>query len=107
VARPAYSTNLLAIREEAGTFTYTVAAGFVVVVRDVDAFWSYGLTPASLNVVGDLGETFAFWFADSVEPISQSFEWRGRQVFESGTSFSVITSSALDVRVSGYVLTDS
>jgi hypothetical protein len=107
VARPAYSTNLLSLREFEGTATYTVAAGFVVVVRDIDAFWSFGLTLASLNVVGDLGETFAFWTITPLSTNSQSFQWRGRQVFESGTSFSVITNSALDVRVSGYVLTDS
>lgn len=107
MARPAYSANLLAEREFEGTATYTVAAGFVVVVRDIDAFWSFGLTGADLNAVGDLGETFAYWSTDEELLSSQSFQWRGRQVFESGTSFSVITSSALDIRVSGYVLTDS
>lgn len=100
-----YSAVLAQLHEFEGTYTYDVTDEFVLVVRDIDAFWSFGLTLATLNVTGDLDETFAFWTIDPLATASQAFSWRGRQVVEPGGSFNVITSSALDVRVSGYLLT--
>lgn len=87
-----------------GTATYTVPAGLVAIVRDIDAYAAGPLSSnAHLRFTGYLGETLWFFVVSAQQQASG--QWRGRQVFRSGEGFGIVTDSAFDVRVSGYLLT--
>lgn len=85
--------------------TYTCPAGFVVVVRSIDAFITGLLGPANM-IVFDAGTGVTWWQAlASPPPIQQSFSWRGRQVFEAGVGFTALRGDGTwGVRISGYLL---
>jgi len=79
--------------------------GYTAVVRDVDAFWSLGLAAAQLNLFDGNDATFVYAYLGDGGITSELYSWRGRQVIPEGETFTVHTDSALDVRVSGYLLT--
>lgn len=98
-----YSTRFLAQSAAApGTYSYTVPAGYVAVLRDVDAF-------ANDNVSGNVlyftinNVAIAGW-VESALPL-QSFAWRGRQVARAGEIIAVTVLGHLPhFMMSGYLL---
>lgn len=107
MARPVYSTRFIQAHGLTSTASYTVPAGFIAVVRDVDTWIS---TPIGLNALflhGALGQ--AIWQTSATIGESQYGSWRGRQVFEPGELVEVEADvgalDAYDVTVSGYLLT--
>jgi hypothetical protein len=104
-----YSTQFHQERNSTG-WTYTNVGTFVVVVRDIDAFFGGGIVGGAANFVGTEGQTFAYFPFTGLD--SAVFSWRGRQVFNPGDTFGMTTSSGtglgpapgVDVMVSGYLL---
>ena len=98
-----YSTELARAHAYTGTQTVVAPPGIVIVLRDVDSYVSADLTGA-INVYlrGDGGEIIDWWVCDVDTTIVH--QWRGRQVFESGQSFSLTSDGPADWRCSGYEL---
>lgn len=101
-----YSVRFIAVKGLTGTSSYTVPAGMVAIVRDVDTFIG---TPTGVNALflhGEHGQ--AMWWTSATIGQSQYASWRGRQVVEAGLTFDVQASvgalDAYDVTVSGYLL---
>jgi hypothetical protein len=82
----------------------TVPLGETWVVRDIDAYTGATLTGTTLNF-RDANTTGTIWSTTASPTQAQSSEWRGRQVFRGGDVFDFVTTSAWDIRVSGYRLT--
>lgn len=101
---PVYSVELVAVAGLAGTVLFTVPAGNIVILRDLDVTYFSGLTSAGCNLTGSQGQTIAHLGWASLESTSTK-SWRGRQVIGPAEHFEVITDSALDVTLSGYLLT--
>ena len=101
-----YSTQLLKEAGFTGDFTVTTPTGFVTVLRDIDAYANNPLpsvSPIHLRLKNSLGGTL--WVVQ-VDPDTEAFfQWRGRQVFPAGDSFTISTDAAWDYSVSGYLLT--
>lgn len=100
-----YSTQLLAVQGLDGSQVYTVPIDKVLVIRDLDVYWGGSISNAgNVALIGSAGQTI--WSTGSAgDGSSKSWSWRGRQVLESGEAFSVHTDTAMDVTVSGYLLT--
>lgn len=86
-----------------GTRTITVDAGYTAVIRDIRVYASNGgLSPIVWYLQGTLGQSLD-WF--SVDPAETGIHfWTGRQVFYSGESIAAVTTGAMDVTISGYLL---
>lgn len=100
-----YSTLFLSGNTSAGSPIFTVPAGFIAVLRDVDVYCN-GIGGEELFLEDSTyGNTFARW--DILTPAdSGSKQWQGRQVFNPGGGFVfVATVGTWDVRASGYLLT--
>lgn len=84
--------------------SYVVPAGHVVVVRCIDAF-SAVLTGNELFV--ELHAVPAVVFFQASWAINETGwrNWRGRQVFEAADELLAFSNDALDVYISGYLLT--
>lgn len=102
MARSVYSSELAALRNFSGTFTYTVSSGFILVLRDLDASYD-GVTGVEIRLLGSAGQTI--WRAHGDVAHEGPFQWRGRQVILGGQSFQITTTDGADVTVSGYLLT--
>jgi hypothetical protein len=101
---PVYSTRFLAVQGLAGTSSFEVPAGFVAVIRDIDAYASTDLTAGRLYVKGP-GDNVLFFnhWGLGDEDIA---EWRGRQICFEGESFVADSPDIpIDVAISGYLLT--
>lgn len=97
-----YSTRLIEAHATSAE-TYTVPAGYRLVVRDADCFYPGGLGQ-SAQLEGPAGQIFAYFpFAAAVNGVLSS--WRGRQVFEPGETITFASTAAMDITVSGYLLT--
>ena len=99
-----YSTRFIEVSSLTPSAAYTVPAGFVAVVRDLDAVSQGSVAVAELVMVGAAGQAIYLAFA----PISTSmwFGWRGRQVLLAGETLHVdVANGPWDVSVSGYLLT--
>lgn len=107
-----YSTQFHQERNSGG-WIYANASDFVIVVRDIDAFFGGGANGGAANFIGTEGQTFAYFPFSALQ--SAGFSWRGRQVFRPGDTFGMTTTSELDlgdppgvdVMVSGYLLSPS
>lgn len=86
-----------------GTAVYTVPAGFVAVLRDLDAYFGGDIAPQNMFLHGPAGQ--AIWWNGWTVLIAGVAQWRGRQVIQGGESFDVTTDAPMDVSVSGYLLT--
>lgn len=83
--------------------TFLVPAGTVAILRDVDLVAIAATSGADLRELPS-GVRFATFSATAA---LQSFAWRGRQVFDPGTSIEVATSGGnWYARASGYLLTE-
>lgn len=103
-----YTTTFLAEKGLTGTVDYTVPAGFVAVVRDVQAYASV-TAAASITVRGPAGEAIYFfnW------PINgQAVDYRTiRVAYTAGQKIEAVANvgpvDAVDVTVTGYLLAAS
>jgi len=85
-----------------GADSLTVPAGFVCVVRDADCFYPGGVGQ-SAQLENPAGGIFAYFpFPLTVNGILDS--WRGRQVFLEGETVTFAATAAMDIQVSGYLL---
>jgi hypothetical protein len=98
-----YSTRFYEGKNVTSGTIVTVPAGYIAIVRDIDAFFGGGIEGGALNVIGTLGQTFA-WFPFT-GLTSAAFTWRGRQVFSAGESVRFVSGAGVDLTVSGYLLT--
>lgn len=103
-----YSTRFIGAQGATAPISYTVPNGYVAVVRDLDA---YSDTVASAEIFLRNAEGGAIYFFTWGVAQQQSVEWRGRQVYFAGETITVDISvgalDAIDVAVSGYLLTSS
>lgn len=97
-----YSTKLFEGRD-VSSWSYTVPAGFRLVVRDIDVFFGGGVEGGAANFVGTLGQTFAYFPFTGLESSGQ--HWQGRAVFDPGDEIGLVSGVGVDVTVSGYLLT--
>ena len=98
---PAYSTRFIGAHVPL-TATYTVPAGKVAVVRDVDLYYGGSISGASWFIRGNAGQSFAAGIFPATQSGWQS--WRGRQVLYGGEDLVVVVEDTMDVTVSGYLL---
>jgi hypothetical protein len=83
--------------------SFTVPAGYVLVVRDADCFYPGG-AGQSAQLEGPAGGIFAYFpFSAAINGVLVS--WRGRQIFYAGETFTFAATAAMDIMVSGYLLT--
>jgi len=102
VARAVYSVHVYAANGLNGGHSDGVPAGFVLVLRDLDVYYN-GLAGASVALQGNLSQTI--WNNNfSASPNGQYASWRGRQVFDALTTWAIVTDAAMDVTLSGYLL---
>lgn len=103
-----YSTVFLNGNTGSGAPVYTVPAGFVAVLRDVDVYNNSFVLAELFLEDSETGVTIKRWDNSALIPDANlgSDEWRGRQVFTEGNGFLFNASSGVwDVRASGYLLT--
>lgn len=87
-----------------GSVSVTVPAGLVYVLRDVDAV-NQSNAGSTFAILGAVGETI--WFVNPIFNANDLVaQWRGRQVFNAGESFSFTAGTgAWAFTASGYSLT--
>lgn len=96
-----YSTRFL-MAHATSIEGYTVPAGYVAIVRDADCFYPGGLGQSG-QLANASGGIFAYFpFAAAINGVLVS--WRGRQVLQPGEVFGFISTTAMDIMVSGYLL---
>jgi hypothetical protein len=102
---PVYSTRLFEALALTTNVGYTVPAGVRAVLRDVDIFIGAHGTETAFAILGGMGQVI--WYVDVASATTgQSFQWRGRQVFNPGDIISFVASAnGVDVSASGYLLT--
>jgi hypothetical protein len=99
---PVYSTQLLRASSSTGLIHLDVPAGYVCVVRDIDAV----AAPTSGNTLQAFVDGTAFWIVElGVEASFTWQSWRGRQVTLPAGLVQFSSSDVVDVVVSGYLLT--
>jgi hypothetical protein len=85
-----------------GSTAFTVPAGRVYVVRDID--WYQSQVAAAAVIRASEGIANLFWFAGAM-PVTRysGFQWRGRQVFQAGMVLQLWADASTTIaRVSGY-----
>lgn len=98
-----YSTRLYAALDLHGNEGYTVPGGYVCVLRDVDIFSYSSGSESGFALEGDLGQVI--WYVLVPPDTTQSYQWRGRQVFNPGDIITFNASAgSFDVTASGYLL---
>lgn len=101
-----YSTNFATASPPSGfTTLYTVATGFVVVVRDMELLNTGGLTETFSVFANTPGGSATFW---QIAASSLTwYQWAGRVVLPAGSSIqcSVPSGGSMQIMVSGYLLT--
>jgi hypothetical protein len=106
---PVYSTLFVREAGLVGPVYYDISDGTVVVVRSVDVYFGGGsLFPETFRLK-DLTSTATVVFMQYDIGVGGGRQWVGRQVFTpttTGNSLEFVATSAMDVSVSGYVLTN-
>lgn len=101
-----YSTRFMNGFMEPGIKSYTIPAGYVAVIRDIDVCATGTLSTPVPGVEVDIGGTV---FAQLGLPFALqnlSYGWRGRQIANAGEVLNVRTSvGGWYYSVSGYLLT--
>jgi len=101
---PVYSNALISVQGLDGTFEYTVEDGYVAILRDLDVYYGCGVAGGDIDLIGSAEQTI--WHESSGAPSGWVYwAWRGRQVIGSGQTVKVSTTDAMDVSLSGYLLT--
>jgi hypothetical protein len=99
---PVFSTRFFGLQEVAGSYTYTVPAGYRAVLRCVDLVQQGTSSNAfGLAVIG-LG---FIWYIDSATySASVHFQWQGRQVLNPGEQLQADLPGLCTIFASGYLL---
>lgn len=100
---PVYSTSVLQVQGLTSSATYTVPAGQLLVVRDIEHYWN---GPSASNHTfweGDAGQTW-FFIENTITSGQRWGTWTGRVVLREQL---VVRTDAdpVDVTISGYLLT--
>lgn len=106
MARAVYSTRFLAVAGGAdASETYTVPAGFIAVVRDIDVTLSGDASALAQVALESPNLVFAYIPASGTA--SESWQWQGRQVCNEGETLAAVLSTDTfgSIAVSGYLLT--
>jgi hypothetical protein len=104
VSRPVYSERFVAVSGLTSIVSYTVPAGYRMVLRDIDIFQGSQPTAPDFRCRGAGGATI-FQITGGVLTDTWS-AWRGRQVFYEGERVDFIANVGnCDVTASGYLLT--
>lgn len=99
-----YSHRIYAEAGLNGSYVYTVPAGYVLVLRDIDAYANVTLASREIHVLGSAGQTI-WWHAwNSTSNAQETAQWRGRQVLIAGETLTFTTSDLIDITASGYLL---
>ena len=102
---PVYTTTFLAAKGLTGTASYSVPAGFVAVVRDIDAYGSV-TAAGSVTVEGPAGEAI-FYFPLPING-QDSKHLTTRCAYTAGQTITAVARvgpvDAMDVTVTGYLL---
>lgn len=102
-----YSSALGEFKEVEGSQVMVTEGGKVTVVRCIDVFHGFQVTPVAGRVVGPGGAAFFGYYSKTpFESLTQQwFGWRGRQVFRELEEIVIhqISGNA-DWRLSGYLL---
>lgn len=102
-----YSTAFFAENAFTGSAVYTVPAGKTAYIRNIDVVWIEGLSSAEFQIHGTAGQNFFVATFDPISDHSDSWrQWFGQHIVAEGDSFSIHADSALDISVSGYLLTN-
>lgn len=99
-----YSTPFIQEHALSSSVTYTVPDGYVAIVRDVDVYIDGEIIATTYYLVDDATDGTFAWTESPSEGNPGLYSWRGRQVFEPGTSFTFNSGGTCDVRISGYLL---
>ena len=104
MSRPVYSTRFIAGFAPSVAGSYTVPAGFVAIVRDIDAWHEAGGSGSDYLYASVVSLGGAFFYETFAA--SQWISWRGRQVINPGEELVVQGNSTVNqsVMVSGYLL---
>lgn len=102
MARPVYSQRFAHELGLNGTLVINLPAGFVPVLRDFDVYNGSGGV-ASVFLQGALGQAIYVHRWEVGDGASHE-QWTGRQVFLPGETCAIVTSLAMDVTLSGYLL---
>jgi hypothetical protein len=79
-----------------------VPAGFVAVVRCMDAYYGLALSDRKVYAEGHVGQVF---WQESVGPNLAGWrQWTGREVFYAGETFRMFGDDVVDMTASGYLL---
>lgn len=103
MARPVYSQRLAQVLGLSGLELVSIPAGFTCVLRDFDVYFGGSIFARAVYLRGAGGQTI--WYNKFTAPDGQYASWRGRQVVAAGETFSIFTEDAMDVTLSGYLLT--
>ncbi len=103
MARPVYSERLAQELGLSGLLLITAPHGFTTVLRDLDVYFGGSVFARGVYLRGAGGQTI--WFNNFATDAGQYASWRGRQVIQEDEVFSIFTEDAMDVTLSGYVLT--
>ena len=99
---PVYSTRFLAEAGFTGEAAFEVPGGYVAVVRDIDAVVYTG---AGYTIQAGIGGLTNFWaITTGVVAVTDSIQWRGRQVLNAGEQLVIATDASADFVASGYLL---
>ena len=100
---PVYTVQLISVLGGSGYQTYTPASNQVVIVRQVDCY-NRGTGGVVFNMFFNGGPYIAYTALGTVAP-NWLFQWKGRQAGKPGQEFVVASNAALDISVTGYLLT--
>lgn len=100
-----YSVRFFAVHDQPAIapLTYTVPAGRLAVVRDIDVYCGDPLGGEEFFARGSVSEVF--WQASLGLGETGWRNWRGRQVIYEGESWDIFGTKIFDVAASGYLLT--
>jgi hypothetical protein len=101
VPAPAYSHQLYS-RILAGADSFSVAAGIVCVVRDIDLTQAALTGPFFFSIYASGGVVFYLKLFGAGGLAHD--QWQGRQVIPGPDTVNVVTTGSLHVSVSGYLL---
>jgi hypothetical protein len=99
---PVYSTRFIAVATATGSYTYTVPAGYVAIVKCADVVTT---TTSSSGFILQINNVTAIWYMDGSEWSAQVHsQWTGHQVVNPGEVLDVYLPSSAYFCCSGYLL---
>lgn len=104
MSRNVYSDDLFQRHALNGASSFIVSSSYVCVLRSV-AIWHGSGAASGFAWLTDSSDGHLFWLSQQFTSGTQAYQyWEGRIVIPAGTTVNVITSCALDLHISGYLL---